>query len=392
MNGISLSGRWNIRAFTAVVVLLLLGLPACKRNDDTAPKYETAPAKKGDITQIVTASGTLSALVSVDVGSQISGRIQTLSADFNSRVKKGDVVAEIEPDIYRATLNQCAGEVQSAKAALQLTKLTAERKRALVTQKAGTQADLDKADAEYQQAEATVVIQQALMDRAQADLDHCRIMAPVDGIVISRKVDVGQTVAAAMTTPILFTMAQDITKMHIIASVSEADIGQVAVGQTVDFTVEAFPDEIFHGQVTQVRKSATTTNNVVTYDTVIDVENPEQKLFPGMTAEVSIYVAKRQGVLLVPNAALRYAPPDTAKFEKTDASKVPRGSRTVYLPEAKTSTLKVAIVKIGITDGLNSEVLSGLHEGDPVATATIPIKNSGPFGGPPPPEKKSQSK
>jgi HlyD family secretion protein len=371
------------------VAALLLCFPACHNTDGQAALYETAPVKKGDITQLVTASGTLNALVSVDVGSQISGRIQTLNADFNSKVKKGDIVAEIEPDIYQAALNQCAGEVQSAKAALQLAKLTAERKRSLVAQKAGTQADMDKADADYEQAQATVIIQQALKDRAQADLDHCRIVAPVDGIVISRKVDVGQTVAAAMTTPVLFTMAQDITKMHIIASVSEADIGQVAVGQSVDFSVDAFPDEVFHGEVSQVRKSATTTNNVVTYDTVIDVENPEQKLFPGMTAEVSIYVAKRQGILTVPNAALRYAPPDTAKFEKTDVSiaKVPRGSRTVYLPETHGPTLKVAVVKIGVTDGINSEVLSGLHEGDLVATATIPVKSGGPFGGPPPEKK-----
>ena len=391
----SLSRNTSSFARSAAVTLAatLMCLPACKKSDGPASLYETVPVKKGDITQLVTASGTISALVSVDVGSQISGRIQALNADFNSKVKKGDLVAVIEPAIYQAAVNQSAGEVQSAKAALQLAKLTAERKVALVGQKAGTQADLDKADAEFQQAQATVIIKQAQMDRAQADLDHCRIEAPVDGIVISRKVDVGQTVAAAMTTPVLFTMAQDITKMHIIASVSEADIGQVAVGQAVDFSVDAFPDEVFNGQVSQVRKAATTTNNVVTYDTVIDLENPEQKLFPGMTASVSVYVAQRHGILMVPNAALRYAPPDTAKFEHADASigKLPRGSRTVYLPVSNGSTLKVAVVKIGVTDGINSEVLGGLREGDLVATATIPVKTGGPFGGPPP-EKKSQSK
>jgi HlyD family secretion protein len=371
-----------LRVVTFAVLLMLLA--GCRKADGPAALYETAPVKKGDITQLVTASGTLSALVSVDVGSQISGRIQTLSADFNSKVKKGDVVAVIEPDIYRAALNQCAGEVQSAKAALELTKLTSARKRALVAQKAGTQADLDKADADFQQAQATVIIQQALMDRAQADLDHCRIEAPVDGIVISRKVDVGQTVAAAMTTPVLFTMAQDITKMHIIASVSEADIGQVAVGQTVDFSVEAFPDDVFTGQVSQVRKAATTTNNVVTYDTVIDVENPQEKLFPGMTAEVSIYVAQRKGILTVPNAALRFAPPLTAKFEHTDtpSGKPPRGTRTVYLTAEHGSTLKLVSVKIGVTDGIVSEVLGGLAEEDQVVTATIVPKGGGPFGGP----------
>ena len=361
-----------------------LWLTGCHKNDAPAALYESSPVKKGDISQVVTASGTLSALVSVDVGSQISGRILTLNADFNSKVKKGELVAEIETDIYKAALNQCAGEVQSSKAALELCRLTLERKRSLVAQKAGAQADLDKAQADMEQAQATVIIQQALLDRAQADLDHCRIEAPVEGIVISRKVDVGQTVAAAMTTPVLFTMAQDITKMHIIASVSEADIGQVAVGQNVDFSVEAFPDEVFTGLVSQVRKAATTTNNVVTYDTVIDVENPQEKLFPGMTADVSVYVAQRKGILTVPNAALRYAPPPTAKFEHTEAAdkKPPRGFRTVYVTAANGTELKLVLVKIGATDGINSEVLSGLSEGDKVVTATIPQK-SGPFGGPP---------
>jgi HlyD family secretion protein len=369
----------------ALVALAGLGLllTGCHKNDAPAALYESAPVKKGDISQVVTASGTLNALISVDVGSQISGRVQSLNADFNSKVKKGELVAQIETDIYKAALNQCAGEVQSAKAALQLCRLTVERKRSLVAQKAGAQADLDKAEADVQQAQATVIIQQAQMDRAQADLDHCRIEAPVDGIVISRKVDVGQTVAAAMTTPVLFTMAQDIKKMHIIASVSEADIGQVAVGQTVDFSVEAFPDEVFNGLVSQVRKAATTTNNVVTYDTVIDVDNPQEKLFPGMTADVSIYVAQRKGILTVPNAALRYAPPSTAKFEHTEASdkKPPRGFRSVYMPVSKGTELKLVLAKIGATDGINSEVLSGLSEGDKVVTATVPQK-SGPFGGP----------
>jgi HlyD family secretion protein len=364
-------------------LLLLALLPGCWKGKDSTPVYETAPVKKGDVVQIVTASGTLSALVSVDVGSQISGRILALQADFNSRVKKGELIAQIEPDIYRAVVNQSAGELQSAKAALALAKLTAQRKRDLVASKAGTQADLDKAEAEFQQAEATVIIQQAQLDRAQADVDHCRIEAPVDGIVISRKVDVGQTVAAAMTTPVLYTIARDITKMHIIASVSEADIGQVAVGQTVDFSVDAFPDEVFHGAVSQVRKAATTTNSVVTYDTVIDVENPEEKLFPGMTAEVSIYVSRRKGVLTVPNGALRFVPPDTAKFDKTKVpeGKPARGTRIVYLPRSNGTILELAQVKAGITDGVNSEVVSGLKEGDVVATGVTLKKPGGPFGG-----------
>jgi HlyD family secretion protein len=196
-------------------------------------------------------------------------------------------------------------------------------------------------------------------------------------------VDVGQTVAAAMTTPVLFTIAQDITKMHIVASVSEADIGMVGPGQNVDFSVDAFPDEVFQGKVSQVRKSATTTNNVVTYDVVIDVENPERKLFPGMTAEVSIYVAERHGVLIVPNAALRFAPPEGAKFENANGAtqKAVRGKRMVYLPAGDGSLLKIAQIKVGPTDGINSEAVDGLKEGDLVVTATKALKK-GPFGGP----------
>ena len=199
-------------------------------------------------------------------GSQISGRIAILNADFNTSVKKGELVAEIDPAPYLALMHQAQGELESAKAASQLARLTMERKQALLTQHAGTQADLDKAIADLAQAEATVTINEASLENAQVNLDYCKITAPVDGIVISRKVDVGQTVAAAMTTPVLFTIAQDITKMHIETSVSEADIGQVKVGQTADFNVDAYPDEVFHGTVALVRKDAIVTNNVVTYN------------------------------------------------------------------------------------------------------------------------------
>ncbi len=185
----------------AILACASLFSEGCNRGRKGVPPFETVPVKKGDVTQIVTASGTLSALVSVDVGSQISGRILKLCADFNTQVKKGDLVAEIEPDIYQAIVEQSEGELENSKAALELARLTAVRKKELVERKAGTQADLDKANAELLQARAAVTIKQAQLDRAKADLNHCRIEAPVDGIVISRKVDVGQTVAAAMTTP-----------------------------------------------------------------------------------------------------------------------------------------------------------------------------------------------
>jgi HlyD family secretion protein len=381
-----LTSRRFVRLFAlASGTLALLG--ACNSGGDSKPRYETAPVKRGDINQVVTASGSLSAVVSVDVGSQISGNVNALYADYNSPVKKNAMVAEIEPTIYLAIVHQAEGDLASSKAALELANQTLKRKENLVAQHAAAQADLDKAVSDVHQADATVMIKKASLERAQADLDHCKIYAPVDGIVIARKVDVGQTVAAAMTTPVLFTIAADITKMHIDASVSEADIGQVKLGQPVDFNVDAFPDEVFHGTVAQVRKSPTTTNNVVTYSTIVDVDNPEQKLFPGMTADLSIHVAERKNVPTIPNAALRFTPPEGAKYEPgaKAALAVTRSQRLVYLVGADGITLKPVLTRIGVNNGIDSEVLEGVHEGDKVVTGSIALpKAGGPFGPPPP--------
>lgn len=332
----------------------------------------------------VTASGTLSAVVSVDVGSQVSGKIAVLKADFNSPVKQGQLVAEIDPTIYAALLRQAEGDLASAKADVTLKRQNLERKNILVPLKAAAQLDLDQATAELAEAEATVVIKQAVLESAQANLGYCKITAPVDGIVIARKVDLGQTVNAAMNTPVLFTVAQDITKMHISAAVSEADIGQVREGQPVDFTVDAFPDEVFHGQVTQVRKSPTTTQNVVTYETIITVDNPEQKLFPGMTANVSILVAEHKNALKIPNTALRFTPPDDAKYEQKTPAKLERNQRLVYSPGTDPARLKPVVLKTGITDGVDTEVLDGLIDGAPVVTSAVSAATSSSFGGPPP--------
>lgn len=356
----------------------------CKPSGGGAPRYETAPVDRGDLVQHVTASGTLSALVSVDVGSQVSGKIAALYADFNSPVKKGQLIAEIDPTLYRAALRQAEGELAGAKADVTLKRQNLQRKQTLVPLKAASQLDLDQATAELAQAEATVIIKEAARESAQANLDYCKITAPVDGIVISRKVDLGQTVIAAMTTPVLFTIAQDITKMNISATVSEADIGQVKDRQAVDFTVDAFPDDVFHGTVTQVRKAPTTTQNVVTYETLISVDNPEQKLFPGMTADVAILVAERKQVLRLPNTALRFTPPEGAKFEQSPPAKLARNQRLVYAPGHTPATLKAVILKAGITDGVQTEILDGLGEGAAVVTSSLSVSTSGGFGGPPP--------
>jgi HlyD family secretion protein len=366
----------------ALALLALLVMAACDSKTGPTFSFDTAPVARGEVIQYVTASGTLSAVVSVDVGSQISGKISLLKADFNSRVKKGDLVAEMDPATYQAAVRQAEGDLASARASVTLNKQNLERKKTLVPVKAATQADLDQATAELAQAEATVTIKEAVLEQAQANLGYCKITAPVDGIVISRKVDLGQTVAAAMTTPVLFTIAQDITKMHISATVSEADIGQVKEGQDADFHVEAFPDETFHGKVVQVRKAPTTTENVVTYETIIDVDNPEQKLFPGMTTDVSILVADHKDVLKIPNTALRFTPPEGVKFEQQPPAKLTRSQRVVYLLGSDPAMLRPLIVKAGVTDGSDTEIPEGLTEGQKVVTAFTDLsKKSGPFGG-----------
>lgn len=368
---------------TLAAFALALG-SGCKPSGGGSLKYETTAVARGDIVQHVTASGTLSAVVSVDVGSQVSGKISKLAVDFNSPVTKGQLVAEIDPTVYEAQLRQAEGELASANASVTLKRQNLERKKILVPLKAASQLDLDLANAELLQAEASVTINQAALESAQANLGYCKITAPVDGIVIARKVDLGQTMTAGFTTPVLFTIAQDISKMHIAAAISEADIGQVKEGQPVDFTVDAFPEETFHGLVTQVRKSPTTTQNVVTYETIITVDNPEQKLFPGMTADVSILVAERKNVLKIPNTALRYSPPNGVTFEGAPPKNFGRSQRLVYVLGANPATLRSVLLKAGITDGVDTEILEGLDARAAVVTSTLSSPAKSGFGGGPP--------
>ena len=368
-----------------LTALVLASCPGCNPSGTSSLKYETAHVARGRIVQHVTASGSLSAVVSVDVGSQVSGKISALYVDFNSAVKKGQLVAEIDPTVYGASLRQAEGELASTRADVTLKRQNLERKKILTPLRAASQLDLDQAVAELAQSEASVTIRQAAVESAKANLDYCKITAPVDGIVISRKVDVGQTLIAAMNTPVLFTVAQDITKMNISAAVSEADIGQVRSGQQVDFAVDAFPDDVFHGNVVQVRRSPTTTQNVVTYESIIAVANPEQKLFPGMTADVSILVSERANVLTVPNAALRYTPPEGFTFETVPPTKIERNQRLVYSLGTNDAKLKPIIVRTGLSDGVDTEIIEGIAEGARLITSTLAAgsKSSGFGGGPP---------
>src|SRR6202171_4060883 len=310
-----------------VIVALLIILFVVRRcTQSSAGGYQTATVTQGPITQLVTATGTLNPVVNVQVGSQVSGNIQKLFADFNSEVKAGQAVAQIDPMLFQAAVTQAEGDLANAQAALELAKVNAERIQKLFAQKNSSQQDLDQATANLHQAEANVKIKQGALDKARADLDHCAIKSPVDGVVISRNVDVGQTVAESLQAPVIFAIANDLTKMQIDANVAEADVGVITVDQTVDFTVDAFPGRTFHGKVVQVRNAPITVQNVVTYDTVIGVSDADLKLKPGMTANVSIVVAQRDNVLQLKNAALRYRPPDATPTE-TRSTSGPGGAR-----------------------------------------------------------------
>ena len=308
-NGTNRWAKW-ILGLVAVGAAVGGGLWYFGSEGDNAPVYQTASVTRGDLTQVVTASGTLNPVINVQVGSQISGNILKLNADYNSLVKSNQVVAQLDPAIFVATVHQAEGDVANAKAGLELAKVNANRSADLLKNNLIPSADNDKAIADLHQAEAQVMIKEASLERAKLDLAHCTIYAPVDGIVISRNVDVGQTVAASMNAPTIFVIANDLSKMQIDANVSEADVGTVEDGQMVSFTVDAFPNRTFVGKVIQIRNSPITVQNVVTYDTVVEVNNPDMKLKPGMTATVSITTAHRSGVIKLPNAALRFKPPE----------------------------------------------------------------------------------
>ncbi len=390
-----------IAAVVAALLVLLLGVRQCRQSGST--NYQTAVVTRGPLTQAVTATGTLNPVVNVQVGSQVSGNIQKLFADFNSKVKVGEVVAQIDPALFKATVTQAEGDLASAQAGLELAKVNATRTQKLFTDKNSSQQDLDQAIANLHQAEASVKIKQGALDKARADLDHCTITSPVDGEVISRSVDVGQTVAASLQAPVIFTIANDLTKMQIDSNVAEADVGVVNLDQSVDFTVDAFPTQTFHGKVIQVRNAPITVQNVVTYDTVIGVSNPDMKLKPGMTANVSIIIAQKDNVLQIKNSALRYRPADAPPSgtrpptssgggrpgaARDSGARERRIERTIYVLPNGASRPSPVQIKTGISDGIVTEVIEGLKEGDRVVTAELTSTSpagsppANPFGGP----------
>jgi len=408
-----------------------------------APEFQTVKVGRGDLTQAVTATGQLAPVLNVQVGSQISGIIQKLNADFNTQVKAGQIVAQLDAASYQATVSSAEGDLANANAGLELAQINARRAAELIQDKLISQSEFDQATASLHQAEAQVKIRTAALERARVDFARCTIYSPVDGIVISRNVDVGQTVAASMSAPTLFVIANDLAKMQIDANVAEADVGGVEVGQDVEFTVDAFPYRTFHGKVIQVRNSPLTVQNVVTYDTVIEVANEDLKLKPGMTANVSIIVARRENVLKVSNGVLRFRPPEgvagVSRVSTNGPTAVvaaasspgegnnpggrpggggpggpgggerrrgpgggggggggnrPRGegrtSRTLYVLTSATTNatanvnaeLKPIQVKLGITDSVMTEVIEGLTEGDAVVLSMTSTTNSAPANNP----------
>jgi HlyD family secretion protein len=402
--------------------------------------WKTAPVEKKKISAKVTASGTLSATVTVQVGAQVSGRIQKLNADFNSQVKKGQLLAKLDPDLFKAAVEQANANFLSAKAGVTRAEaqekdaeLSAQRSKALFDQSLASAADLQTAETNYTVAKAATEVAKASLaqanaslHQAQVNLSYTEIFSPIDGTVISRAVDVGQTVAASLSAPVIFTIAEDLHKMQVHTSVAEGDVGQLQAGMEATFTVDAFPGQSFKGTVSQIRNSSTTVQNVVTYDAVIDLENAALKLRPGMTATVTVNYAERPDAIAVANAALRFHPPPEAASAVTgDAGAPPMHSRggggdggawaggggapgassgghrtrppgaggrpeglerrTIYVMRG--GTPEAVSVVTGLSDGTVSEIVKGdVKPGDEVVIdVTISGKSaSAPTGGQPP--------
>jgi len=375
----------------AILMITALGIVAflALRNKEDALKFRTEKVIRGDIEAAVTATGTLNAVTTVLVGTQVSGTIKNIHADFNSPVKKGELIAEIDPATFEAQAEQARANLLAARANLEKSALalidterTMNRDKELFSKDFVARSELDTAETNYETAKAQVSVAKAQVAQAEAalkaaetNLRYTRILSPVDGVVVSRSVDVGQTVAASFQTPTLFTIAQDLTKMQINTNVDEADIGRIKNSQDVEFTVDAYPDTLFKGSVSQIRIAPIIVQNVVTYDVVIRVDNPEQKLKPGMTANVSIIVAGKRDILKVPNTALRFRPPETGK---------PAVYKNAGVWLLANQSPKRMDVTTGIGDDKYTEIISGeIKEGQEVivealGTATTKQKTSSP--------------
>lgn len=367
-----------IAVIVGVLVLLAAAIYLLSRGKEDEAKFRTDKVVRGDIVKTVMATGTVNAVTTVLVGTQVSGTIKQIHVDYNSPVKKGQLIALIDPSVFEAQVQQANANLLSAEAGLQRAeanladaKRTMERSRILFEKNLIARSELDSAETRYEAESAQLKASKAQIAQAGAslklaetNLKYTRIISPVDGVVISRNVDVGQTVAASFQTPTLFTIAQDLTKMQIDTNVDEADIGRVIKGQKVEFTVDAYPDVTFEGEVWQVRNAPITVQNVVTYDAVIKVENPDLMLKPGLTANVSVIIATKKDVLKIPNAALRFKP-----SEKTREAGEKKGEGVWILEKGKPRRISITT---GISDGNYTELSTGeLKEGQEIIIDSV---------------------
>ena len=352
-----------IAAVAAIAALAVWLLSGGKKEEKIT--FDTAAVAPANIMNSITATGTIEPVTSVTVGTQVSGIVSKLFVDYNSVVKKGQVIAELDKTNLMSQLN--TAKTQLATAQSQLNYQTANYKRYKTLFEKGVVAadDFDNAKLSYTQAKEQVVSAKEEVQRAQTNLGYATITSPIDGVVLSKSVEEGQTVAASFSTPELFTIAQDLTNMQVVADVDEADIGDVKEGERVTFTVDAYPDDTFEGEVKQVRQEATTTNNVVTYEVVISAPNADLKLKPGLTANVTIYTAERKGVLSVPSKALRFTP-QKETVGKMKIVDVANAKNKVWTIEG--NSIVAHKVNIGMTDGTNTQIVGGIAEGTKVVT------------------------
>jgi HlyD family secretion protein len=354
-------------------------------------RYETAAVTRGSLQARVTASGSLSALVTVQVGSQVSGRVKRLFVDFNSPVRKGQLVALIDPMLFEAAVQQARANhaaaignrdkarVQLADAERQAGRLAALWDRRVIARADVDTAETNRAAGKAQLAAMEGMLQQtrAALHQAEINLAYTRIASPIDGVVISRSVDVGQTVAASFQSPTLFVIAEDLRRMQVDTSVAEADVGKLRAGMTTQFTVDAYPSELFKGTIREVRNAPQTIQNVVTYDAVIDVDNRELKLKPGMTANVTVVHAERRDVLKIPNAALRFRPAGEPTRSPKAAGELPPDARAVWI--LRDGRPERVAVRAGVTDGTSTELTAGdLHAGDALVIEAVGQGKGGP--------------
>lgn len=384
--------RSPMALFFLTVAVIAAGIAGYREFYMVAPEqqYRMQAVETGDIRQTVSANGTINPVSLINVGTQVSGTVKKLYVDFNSKVEKGQILLELDAALLVAQQKQSEANVKSATASLELASANEKRMRDLFAQEYVSRQELDTAVQAKKAAAAQLQLTRAAVEKDYANLSYSVIRSPVSGVVVDRAVDLGQTVAASLQTPTLFKIAQDLSKMQIHANFAEADIGSIRIGQAVHFTVDAFPGRHFQGEVMQVRLNPTTQQNVVTYDVVINVDNPEQILLPGMTAYVNIAVAERNNALLVPNAALRYKPSDGAI--RKPASGHPGGiAKGSAVPKQDVFSGKVYALKqgelvpinvsLGITDSRNTEIIGGdLKAGDQLVVGEVQTANGPPAG------------